>query len=292
MQPQWDPARAGAHTTGAIVAKNLNDLERAEARFGDALQLFQGLGDARGAADILDGRAMATWAAGRLPEAAEAMDHVARLFRNAGELIRVGFPRASRGTLLHWMARPAEGLADADEALELERSLGNVDGECYALCSRSGTLLGLGRAPEALSDATDALAIARQLRHREWIAYSLWNVGQAKMQMGDLPAAEAAFAAGLEAGHKIPIFASANASGMAIALTRRGELDAARHLVERALTESPPQTLYEGRLAAAELAVAANDPNARHIIGEAISRAERGGHLLSLQRLRELAGRL
>ena len=287
-----DRTRARALTTGAIVAMNLNDLERAEARFEDALQLFQGLGDARGAADILDGRAMATWAAGRLPEAAEAMDHVARLFRDAGELIRVGFPRASRGTLLHWMARPEEGLADADEALELERSLGNVDGECYALCSRSGTLLGLGRAPEALSDATDALALARRLRHREWTAYSLWNVGQARLQMGDRPGAEAAFAAGLEAGHKIPIFASANASGLAIALTRHGELDAARHLVERALTESPPQTLYEVRLAAAVLAVAANDPKARQIIEEAISLAERGGHLLSLSRLRELAGRL
>jgi DNA-binding SARP family transcriptional activator len=285
-------SRAEALTTGAIVAMNLNDLERAEARFEDALQLFRGLGDARGAADILDGRAMAVWAAGRIREAAEAMDHVARLFRDAGELIRVGFPRASRGTLLHWMAKPEEGLADTDEALELERSLGNVDGECYALCSRSGTLLGLARAPEALSEAADALALARQLRHREWIAYSLWNVGQAKLQMGDLPGAEEAFAAGLEAAHNMPIFACANASGMAIALTRHGKLDAARQHVELALAEGAPQTLYEGRLAAAEVAVAAKDPNARQIIGEAISRAEQGGHLLSLPRLRELAAHL
>jgi hypothetical protein len=45
----------------------------------------------------------------------------------------------------------------------------------------------------------------------------------------------------------------------------------------------------QGRLAAAELAVAALDPDAKVIIREAISRAEDGGHLLSLPRLRELA---
>jgi DNA-binding SARP family transcriptional activator len=287
-----DRTRAEALTTGAIVAMNLNDLERAESRFEEALGLFQLLGDARGAADILDGRAMATWAAGRIREAAEAMDHVARLFADAGELLRVGFPRASRGTLLYWMARPEEGLADADEALELERSLGNVDGECYALCSRSGTLLGVMRAPEALSDATDALALARQLRHREWIAYAHWNVGQAKLELGDLSGAEAAFALGLETAHNIPIFASENASGIAIALIRQGKVDAARHHVDRALAEGPPQSLYHGRLAAAEVAVAAKDPDAERVIEEAVSRAEQGGHLLSIRRLRELAAGL
>ena len=287
-----DRTRAEALTTGAIVAMNLNDLERAESRFEEALGLFQRLGDARGAADILDGRAMAAWAVGRIREAAEAMDHVARLFADAGELLRVGFPRASRGTLLHWMARPEEGLADADEALELERSLGNVDGECYALCSRSGTLLGLGRAPDALSDATRALALARQLRHREWIAYAHWNVGQAKLELGDLPGAEATFASGLEAAHNIPIFASENASGLAIALIRQGQVAAARPCVDRAFAEGPPQSLYDGRLAAAEVAVAARDRNADRVIEEAISRAEQGGHLLSLRRLRELAAGL
>ena len=285
-------ARAEALTTGAIVAINLNQLDRAEARFEEALQLFQRLGDARGAADILDGRAMAAWAAGRIFEAAESMDHVARLFRDSGELIRVGFPRASRGTLLHWMARSEDGLADVDEALELERTLGNVDGECYALCSRSGILLGLSRPSDALTDAVEAVALARRLGHREWFAYSHWTMGQANLEMGDLAGAERAFAEGLAAAHNMPIFASYNASGMAVALTRRGELDDARQHLRRALAEATPQTVFEARLAAAELAVAAKDPNAEQMIREAIGGAERSGHLISLPRLGELAARL
>ena len=284
-------ARAEALTAGAIVAINLDRLERAEACFEEALRLFEQLGDARGAADILDGRAMAAWAGGRISEAAAAMDHVARLFRDAGELIRVGFPRASRGTLLHWMARSEEGLADVDEALELERTLGNVDGECYALCSRSGILLALSRISDAMADAAAAVALARRLRHREWIAYSHWTMGQADLASGELAGAERAFAEGLAAAHNMPIFASYNASGMAIALTRRGELDDARHHAQRALAEATPQTVFEARLAAAELAVAAKDPNAEQIIREASLAAERSGHLISLPRLGELAAR-
>ena len=183
-------------------------------------------------------------------------------------------------------------MPDAEEALTLERTLGNRDGEAYALCSRSGALLGLGRAPEALAEAGVALALARQLQHREWLAYSHWNVGQAKLAVGDLAGAEGAFAEGLEAARNMPIFASANASGLALSLTHRGELAAARHQLELALAECTPQTIYQGRLAEAELAVASEDADAGRIIQEAISRAEEGGHLLSLSRLRELAARL
>jgi len=284
-------ARAEALTTTAIVAINLDQLERAEACFEEALRIFERLGDAHGAADILDGRAMAAWAAGRISEAAEAMDHVARLFRDAGELMRMGFPRASRGTLLHWMARSQEGLAEVDEALELERTLGNVDGECYALCSRSGILLALSRTSDALADAAAAVALARRLGHREWIAYSHWTMGQADLAIGELAGAERAFAEGLAAAQNMPIFASYNASGMAVALTRRGDLDDARRHAQRALALATPQTVFEARLAAAELAVVAKDPDAERIIREASLAAERSGHLISLPRLGELAAR-
>jgi tetratricopeptide (TPR) repeat protein len=284
-----DQARAHALTTSAIVAINLDHLELAEARFDEALQLFQRLGDAHGMADILDGRAMSAWAAGHISQAAEAMDHVAKLFRDAGELMRVGFPRASRGTLLHWMARPEEALAEAEDALTLERTLGNRDGESYALCSRSGALLGLGRAREALADAAEALDLAQHLKHREWVAYSNWNLGQAQLALGDLAGAEEAFANGLKAARNMPIFASANNCGLVQTLTRRGELDAARHHLGLALTECTPQTVYQARMAEAELAVASEHPDAERIIRGAISSAEEGGHLLSLHRLRELA---
>ncbi len=282
-------ARADALTTGAIVEMNLNHLELAEARFDEALELFRRLGDAKGVAGILDGRAMAMWAAGQIRQAARAMDYVARLFMDAGELLRVGFPRASRGTLLHWMVRPQEGLTDTEQALELERTLGNADGEAFALCSRSGTLVGLGRLSEALADAEEALATARKLGHREWTTFSYWSLGQAKLAMANLAGAEAAFADGLETAENMPMWVSFSSSGMAIALSRQGELDRAQHHADVALSRGLPNALYDARLAAAEVAIGTGDPRAIELIRDAISKAEEGGHLLSVRRLAELS---
>jgi hypothetical protein len=116
-------------------------------------------------------------------------------------------------------------------------------------------------------------------------------MGQADLMTGELAGAERAFAAGLAAAHNMPIFASINASGMAIALARRGKLDDARSHAQRALAEATPQTVFEARVAAAEVAVAARDPNAERIIRDATLAAQRSGHLISLPRLGELAAR-
>ncbi len=48
-------------------------------------------------ADILDARALAAYLQGRLREAADLADHVARLFLDAGELLRVGMVRGVAG---------------------------------------------------------------------------------------------------------------------------------------------------------------------------------------------------
>jgi DNA-binding SARP family transcriptional activator/tetratricopeptide (TPR) repeat protein len=169
-----DPRRrAEAHAVAAIVDLNLGDLERSELRAKTALELFEALGDARGSAGILDGRAMATFLAGRIREAADAFDRVARLFRDAGELLRVGTPRSTRGHALVFLARPDEGLADVEDALALSRALGHVEGECYALWHRAEALAALGRADEAVVTAAQGLEIAERIHHREWTAACL-----------------------------------------------------------------------------------------------------------------------
>ena len=57
----------------------------------------------------------------------------------------------------------------------------------------------------------------------------------------------------------------------------------------RSLEGRPGLSRYEGRLARAELAVASGEPAAAGIVADARARAEAGGHLLSAQRLAELA---
>ncbi len=112
-----DAARAVALETAAILDMNLERPDRAAERAEAALALYRRLGDARGVARILDGRAMATFLDGRIAEGVEVFGRVAQLFTDSGELLRVVTPRSTRGHGLVFLARPAEGLAEASAAL-------------------------------------------------------------------------------------------------------------------------------------------------------------------------------
>lgn len=265
-------ARAEALFVGAIVDMNADRRARAQARFDEALALFERLGNARGIADILDGRAMAALLEGKLRPAAEAFDRVARLFMDSGELLRAVTPRASRGLALVWMGRPGEGLPDTDEALDLARTLGHPEGEAYALWCRSEALAAVGRTTEALESAGAALAIAERLGHGEWTATSLRGLGIARQAAADLEGAEGAFRQSLEVAehHHLPHFESFAAARLASVLIGRGKLSEAEPMVARALATGLPLSLYEARLAQAQLAAARDDPGSQGLIAQAL----------------------
>src|SRR5207253_4667551 len=110
-----DPgARAEALSVAAIIDMNTDRRVRAGQRSEEALELFRSVGNARGIADVLDGRAMATFLAGDIREAVGAFDRVARLFADSGDLLRVITPRSTRGHALIFMARPHDGLPEAE----------------------------------------------------------------------------------------------------------------------------------------------------------------------------------
>ncbi len=286
-----DPAaRAEALAVGSIVDMNLGRQERAEERADEALELFEALGDASGAAGILDGRAMATFMRGRIREAVDLFDRVARLFEDAGELLRVGTPRSTRGHALVFMARPDEGLVDAEAALALERSLGHAEGEAYALWHRSEALSGLGRADEALASASEALRIAEGIGHREWTSASWRAVGIALQAAGRYDDAVDAFTRSLEMGGSIPLFAAWARARMAIGLVGAGRAEEAPPLVEASLAGGDGLTRYEARWADAEVRAALGDPDAAEIARAAAAVVDEGGYLAALTRLRELAG--
>ncbi|HYR64137.1 MAG TPA: AAA family ATPase [Actinomycetota bacterium] len=282
-------ARAGALSVAAIIDMNADRRDRAQRRADEALELFRRTGNARGIADVLDGRAMATFLAGDILAAAGAFERVARLFEDSGDLLRVGTPRSTRGHALTFMARPGEGLTDARRALALARSLGHSEGEAYALWHCSEALSALGRPDEALASASSALAIAERIGHREWTAASLRAVGIAHQAAGAFDLAEAAFRRSLAASDHLSLFAGWAAARIALVLIARGDAPAAAPFLARSLAEGPELSRYEARLAEAELAVVSRDPGAGELVGTAMGLAEQGGHLQSAARLAELA---
>ena len=285
-------ARAVALETAAVLDVNLGRPGRAAERADAALALFRGLGDGAGVARILDGRAMAAFLDGRITEAVGLFGRIAALFEDSGDLLRVVTPRSTRGHGLVFRAEPEAGLAETSAALQLATDLGTPEGRAYALWHRSEALSALGRHLEAEADAREALRVAREVGHRGWTATAWRALGIALQGQERLDGAAAAFGESAQtAGETLTLFASWAAARCALVAVALGRLDDAERAVQRALATGPPLGHYEARWAQVELAAARGTDDCSALAAAAWHRAGAGGHLASVPRLAELAGR-
>jgi tetratricopeptide (TPR) repeat protein len=210
------------------------------------------------------------------------------LFADAGNLLRVTTPRSTRGHGLVFAGRPADGLADADEALELARSLGSRDGEAGAQWIRAEALAACGRLDDASRAADAALSQAQWMGHRGWTAAGYRAVGVVRQTAGDLAGAEAAFRSSLQASENFRLMAAWAHARLGQVLVAMGRCDEAEKLIGEALRLKPVLSHYEARVARCELAVVRAEPEAAQLIDEAIERAGTGGHRQSMARLSAL----
>lgn len=281
-------AHAAALVVAAVADMNLGRTDRAAARYAEALEIFQQLGDARGIAQVVAAQAMATFMAGDLPAAVAAFRRGADLLEGAGDLLAAITPRSTCGHALTFMGRPDAALAETGAALELAQMLGNPDGHGMALANHSEALSGLGRVDDALAAASETVRIAEGIGHRVWMALALRALGVARQAAGDLAGAEEAFRRCRDAS-SVPLLMAWGSARLALVLVARGELDEAAGHIESVLGDSPPLAWYEGRLAQAELAAARHDRDAEVVAHRALELARAGGHLASAARLEELA---
>jgi tetratricopeptide (TPR) repeat protein len=281
-------ATARALEVASVADMNLARPERAEARASEALARYTELGDSRGAARILDARAMATFIDADIRTGTELLDRAAHLFEDSGDLMRTVTPRSTRGHGLVLLAQPAAGLADARQALEIARTLGHPEGQAYALWHCAEALAVLGEADEAIAAGEEARALAMRIDHRGWTATAWRAIGLGQQVAGELEAALAAFEHSLVQADHLDLFACWAAARAALVQVALGRCDDAAPLVDRALPLGPALGRHEARWAAAELAVACGDDSARRLVQVAIDAAERGGALIYLPRLLDL----
>jgi len=267
---------------------NLDRPARSGQRAAAALQIFSRLGDSHGAARILDARAMATFLDSDIRRGTELLDRAANLFADSGDLMRLVTPRSTRGHGLVLLDRAAEGLLDADEALEIARTLGHPEGQAYALWHRGEALAALGRAELALAAGTEALAIATRIGHRGWTATSWRTIGLAEQGAGDHPAALRAFERSLAVAEHLDLFACWAAARAALEQLQLGRVTAAGDLVRRALSTGPALGRHEARWAAAALATRYGSDGREEAVDRAIAEAVRGGALVYLPALEAL----
>jgi DNA-binding SARP family transcriptional activator len=285
-----DAVRGRALETAGIIDMNLGHGTRAHKRVTEALTIFQRTGDARGAARILDARAMDTFLAGNIRAGTELLGRAATLFEDYGDLSRLVTPLSTQGHGLVFLEQPQDGLARTSAALEVAQTLGHPEGQSYALWHRSEALSALGRADDALADGRAALAIAERIGHRGWTATAWRAIGiaHASHGNGDLDAALSAFTSSLEASEHLDLFACWAAARIALMHIALGRPDRARPMVRRALRTGPALGQYEARLAQVELAVAVSDPGWARMAARALQRANAGGSLAHSRRLQHI----
>ena len=280
-------ARAKALAIAAFLDVNRTEIEAGEARAAEALALFEELGESDGIASVVDLRAMAAFFQGRLTEAAALFDRAARLYRDTGQLMKVGWPRGvMRGRILMVGGRVDEALRDVEAALDLERSLGQAEGEAGCLYVRSELLCILGKIDEAWRDARAGLALSHALGHRQSISFNLRGVATCCRATGDLDGAEAALVEALEVASAPPMQLQMNSAVLASLLVERGNLDEAERYANQSLGGGIAFPEFESRLVLAEVALARGDPDAERLAGEALARADVGGYMLSPARQR------
>lgn len=283
-----ETARAEALAAMATIDMNLGRLVEAERQADEALALFDRLGDRHGRARILDLRAMRTFIAGHIRAGVEAFGEIADLFEETGDFFRSITPRSTRGHGLVHLDRPQEGLAEIERALEIAADLRHREMTCYCLWHRTEALAALARGEEAIAAAERALRIAKELNHREWTAAALRGLGIARAAVGQLAAAEATFREAAEAAAGLPLFESWAAARLALTLVARGNVEEAERMATVALAGPVPHSLFEARLAQAEVLVARGAVGARPVIRRSLVLATEEGHLTSAKRLARL----
>jgi DNA-binding SARP family transcriptional activator len=282
-------ARAAALEIAAVLDMNLDRAERADERAAEALRLYEQVGDARGRARVLDGRAMATFLAGQISDGTQLLRRAADLFEDSGDLLRVITPRSTAGHGLIFGGVPLAGLELSRSALELARTLGHPEGQTYALWHCAEALAATARTEEALAAAEEALAIALRIGHRGWTATAYRALGIARQAAGEPDDALAAFRYSLDISEHLNLFACWAAARAALVLVSIDRLDEAAPLVDRALAEGPPLGHFEARLAEVELAAARNDPATSELARTALRQADEAGMRQSRERLVALA---
>jgi DNA-binding SARP family transcriptional activator/tetratricopeptide (TPR) repeat protein len=280
-----------ALAAGAVIDLPAGNLARAGRRFRRACQLLEQAGDVRGQARVLYWQAMNRYMAGRLREAAARLADLTDLPVTPAEVLWLWSPRATRGHVLAFLGEPEAGLAEIEATLAWAEAARYPAVQSECLWRRSEALAFAGRASEAVESAEQALAIAVGIRHAACTAAALRGLGIAWETAGKPDRAEEAFRHAVRAAEANPFFGAWASARLGASLARQGRpLEAAPH-VRAALSAGPPLTRYEASWAHAELLAAQEDDQACHAAAaDALQAAEKGGYLILLPRLRELAG--
>jgi DNA-binding SARP family transcriptional activator len=172
---------------------NADDLQLAIEFHRQALTVVERLGDPRETASTLDRLALACQMRGELAASLEYYERAILLWQRmddqpglAASLTGRGLAYCSGSFTAHTMVppdRPADALADLEEALRIARETNSPSAESWALWSLSLFHTGAGQYGRALGTVQDSLSIAASISHLEWMAGSRSILGHLYVEL-------------------------------------------------------------------------------------------------------------
>ena len=206
---------AGSLKTLGIISARLGEFANAMTRFNEARAIFHTLGDKKGEADILGNLGAVNYHLGKYDETLTHTEEAQQLFQEMGSRAGAAKCLTNLGNSYNALGAFNRGLEHHERALELYRQLEDVNGcaDSYSNLGNSHHALAVGGHPEltlrsygetqGLRDAvacyTEALALRSQIESQAGQAVSLFNLGSARLCIGNVEAAVSDLKQSLEA---------------------------------------------------------------------------------------------
>ena len=300
-----DPATV-ARSLNRVGNWRLNIEEPAEATrlHQEALAIFEAIGDDRGVAESLDLLGMAGLLGANIAASAAAYERAVRLWRALGDqrglaaaLLGLSWQSLTFHTYTVPAVRPVEEIREIGmQSIALCQEIDWRVGECWCQWGFLGMMLGAaGEYELALPGTRQALQIAREIEHRQWMVATRCMLGNLYADLGDLTAARSELEWAVESARQInsPYWSRSATGWLTSILVRGNELDAAVSCLGQELDAETPMNMLAGRLlwcAAAELALAQNEPARALEIVERLVATTPGGAHRPIARLELLRG--
>lgn len=268
-----DPRRL-ARTLNRVGNWYTNNDAPAEARAlqHEALQIFETLGDAHGAAETHDLLGMTELMGADFFGAQKHLQDAQTLFRVLDDQYGIITSRLSNflyGLSLQGesVVLPAPRFADhsIEEVLRATQQLGWRAAEAYTLWGNGEALAAAGQYGHALELLSRAIAIAREIDHRQWLTAATMLLGAIHGRLFDFDTAQALLeqAAAWAREIRSPHWTRTASGFLASVYIERGELERAEQTLDAVLArDAPARTLGQRQVwtARMELALARRDP--------------------------------
>jgi tetratricopeptide (TPR) repeat protein len=170
--------------------ERLGNTDQAEDRFKQCQQIYEGVGDRRGAAMALTLQGENFYDRGDFSNALKAYQQTLEVFRSIGAQVDVARALNSIGNVLYDSGKLEDARTQYEQSLKMYEDLGDKRGMAGGLGNLANVYDSMGDLTAALQKQQETLKAFRDVGDRRGEASTLNNLGNVQSELGDLTGAK------------------------------------------------------------------------------------------------------